>query len=310
MKLLLLACAGLLATAADLDRDGLDDAFEQQILERFRPTLLLSAGECAGRPAEFVAGSAAPRARVRNGALYGRVFPIGEGTLEVQYFHLWDTDCGRGGHPLDVEHVSGYLRAASNAAPAEEWTALYWYAAAHQDTMCDASMGGKAASIGAVMHGPFVWVSRGKHASYFSPASCGWGCGGDVCKDAKAMPPGPLVNLGERGAPLNGAVWVESPQWNFASKFKSDFPPEALAQFEQLEGDKLISMNASLAPVKAVILGGDSTLDGLAIGQEHTGNALSTARKHTGGSLKKATRAVGGFLGKKKPEPAAETKKQ
>ena len=51
--LLLLAVASL--HAADLNRDGLDDALEQRLSAAVLPVFLVSGGECDVAPAEFVA---------------------------------------------------------------------------------------------------------------------------------------------------------------------------------------------------------------------------------------------------------------
>ena len=48
------------ASAQDRDRDGLDDAFEQALLERFVPAFYVSAGECDGLPASFAPGTTDP----------------------------------------------------------------------------------------------------------------------------------------------------------------------------------------------------------------------------------------------------------
>ena len=46
--------------AHDLDSDGLDDALEQQLLEKFRPVFMLSGTECDVAPAEFFPAKTAP----------------------------------------------------------------------------------------------------------------------------------------------------------------------------------------------------------------------------------------------------------
>ena len=71
-------------------------------------------------------------------------------------------------------------------APPEEWEAAYWYAAAHEGTVCDASSGAAAAAVRATTAGPYVYVSRGKHASYLNRGHCKWGCGSDRCDPGPA----------------------------------------------------------------------------------------------------------------------------
>ena len=44
------------AAAQDLDRDGLPDRLEQQLLDKFTPTLLLTRGECDGIGREVLHG--------------------------------------------------------------------------------------------------------------------------------------------------------------------------------------------------------------------------------------------------------------
>jgi hypothetical protein len=302
-------CAGIAtAQSADSDHDGLSDAFEQQLLLRFAPAFLVSVGECDSLPAEFQPGAAEPRALAKNGTIYVHVFPVrpqgipsapaGAAFIEIHYHHLWSTDCGRMGHPLDAEHVSVLVRAdAPGRAPAE-WKAVYWYAAAHEDTACDAGNGAKAESLRATDQGPLVWISLGKHASYLSPETCKRGCGGDQCGKMTRMVPAGFVNLGERGAPMNGAVWVESPSWSMAGKLAPDFTEHVIAQLEQSNAKGVISVSTSPAAVKAVILAGDSTADGLATGNKHTEAALNTAEGHTDRAVSKSYEKVDGSLRK------------
>jgi hypothetical protein len=153
---------GGLANATDRDSDDVSDELEQALIERFRPQFWLDVNECAGLPAEFQAGSAEPRVLAHNGAIYARVSPstaLGSesAALTVSYYHLWDQDCGPlSPHPLDAEHVSALLVAPSRASHADEWIALYWYAAAHEDTICDTSNAARAEAVGAVTNGPSV----------------------------------------------------------------------------------------------------------------------------------------------------------
>ena len=86
---------------------------------------------------------------------------------------LWGRDCGRPSHAWDVERVSVLLRAESVDAPAEAWRAVYWYAAAHEGTICDASSGAHAATLRAATGGPYVYVSRGTEYSAWRSAASG-----------------------------------------------------------------------------------------------------------------------------------------
>ncbi|MBE0657246.1 MAG: hypothetical protein IH602_06120 [Bryobacteraceae bacterium] len=321
--LMLAFCAAFAAWAGDEDRDGLDDAFEQALLERFRPTFMLSATECDVMPSEFLAGTKDPVKPVRNGTIYGQVFPLGVGRtrIEIHYYHLWARDCGFGQHPFDVEHVAVLLEAEPEMTG--EYKAKYWYSAAHEGTVCDAAHGARAADLAAETSGATVWVSHGKHASFLSNGTCNrLGCGGDRCQAVTAMPPGKLINVGEPGAPMNGAVWTSSRKWGLRAKMVSEFTPEVIARIESAEPREVIALHPALVPAKAFILGGNHTLTSIGTGGKHTGSALQTADKHTsnalgvsarktGGALKTAFRSTGRFLGigrKKDPAQIAEKK--
>ena len=145
----------LLVNPNDLDRDTIPDDVEQQLLEKFIPTFMVSQDDCDGLPAEFKKDSSDPRVVAKNGVVYGQVFKR-ELLTELHYYHLWSRDCGSlSSHDRDPEHVSVLL--------SPEGKALYWYAAAHEDTICDASSAGRAADLDAEDHGARVWVSSGNH---------------------------------------------------------------------------------------------------------------------------------------------------
>ena len=287
----LLAAALLLlwvptASAQDLDRDRLDDSFEQALLERFAPAFYLSAGECDGLPASFVPGTRDPVVAARNGTIHGRVFPASDGAIELQYFHLWARDCGRGGHDLDAEHVSALVE----LQPDGTWAARLWYAAAHEDTICDQSSGARASALGAGSGGPPVYIPRGKHASYLSPGHCARGCGGDTCPLGPPLRVVALVNIGEPGAPLNGATWTLSTRWPLGLKLQSDFAPAVRARLDRAGSESAIALSSHLRAPQAPVLAGDTALDGLV----HAGHASAVALK----SSKQAVAAVvTGLLG-------------
>lgn len=331
----ILGCAGfavLLAPAmppadaeADADHDHLPDALEQDLLARFRPVLLISAGDCDGAPSQFEPGRLEPKSIARNGAIYGQAFPAEvpgrEGAfVELHYYHLWARDCGPAGHPLDIELVSALVHAPAWAAGAEAWRALYWYAAAHEDTLCDSSNAALATSAGAVTRGPRVWVSHGKHASFLALELCRQrGCGGDSCRGSRAAPAGPLINVGEAAAPLNGSLWLHSKAWNFAPKLQTDFSPEVLRRLDGLEGGPR-PLNSSQRSVKAVILAGHEAAGGVAAAGSHAGEGLSVADQHTSSALDRASgdaaggvqaavRAVGRALRKTKSALTARDEK-
>jgi hypothetical protein len=305
--------AGLLAGAAllqagkgDLDRDGLPEKLEQALLERFTPELILSGEECDGLPAELAAGARDPRVVARNGVLYGQAFRKGSRLVELHYYHLWGRDCGRAGHALDAEHVSALVEADRPGAPAKKWRARYWYAAGHEGTVCNRSNGAKAAALGAVDRGPRVWVSVGKHASYLDASYCSWGCGADRCAvDGPRWRAARVVNIGERGAPLNGADWAESKRWNLAQKLRSDFWPEFLSAMDKSTG--VILLWPELRPAQPVLMAGSEVGAALAessrrtgaalrLADSETGEALAASMQKTGLALKRSARSVARFL--------------
>lgn len=284
---IIILAAATPAAAQDLDHDGLPDQFEQALLDRFTPTLLLARGECDGAPASFVPMRTDPLVLKKDGTLYGQAFPIavsdGRTRVELHFFHLWSRDCGRLGHALDAEHVSAVVSASRADAPASLWTADAWYAAAHEGSACDASSGTQARVIGAEANGPRVFVSKGKHASYFDRGQCKWGCGGDECGDDRVIVAPSVINIGERHAPLNGALWVHSSRWPLADKLSSDFDPLLRARLD--EADHVLPLMQHLRGPQAPVLAGDTALDG-----------VGTAATHTRGALASATRAVSRFL--------------
>lgn len=310
--------------AIDDDRDGIPDALEDQLIERFKPRFKLSASDCDVMPAEFQPGVMEPIAIARNGTIYAQVFPVtipqrDDSWVEIHYYHLWANDCGRIGHKYDVEHVSALVHVGELSDPVDKWKAKYWYAAAHEDTVCDSGNGAKASSLDAEEKGSTVWISSGKHASFLAERLCRWGCGGDRCENITWLSVPKIVNVGERGAPLNGSLWIDSPLWPMQPKLSSDFTPAMLAQLDNPKSTTARSANNALPPLKAVILGGGKTVESLALSNRKTGEALSLAGNETdnalvtatdktekavgaaatstGRSIRKSVKAVGDFLG-------------
>jgi hypothetical protein len=298
----------------DLDHDGLEDSFEQEILVRFLPEFRVSKTECAGLPAKFLPDSKEPQAVALNGTIYGQVFPVApNGTsgdfLEVHYYHLWNRDCGRFGHDLDTEHVSVLVHSDSPKGPTGRWKALYWYAAAHEGTLCDASSGARSNAIPGQDPPVTIWISSGKHASFLSEDLCRRvGCGGDRCEAMTPFVPAKIINLGEPGAPLNGAVWIGSRSWPLAEKMKRDFRGSTLLKLELLEGEEKAFVGGPPPPLKAVLLGGNKTIGALEKGQSETGGALSVTSNQAGqgvtrglgeagGSVERSLNKVGKWLG-------------
>lgn len=292
MKILLLALAlAAPPPAADLDRDSLDDATEQTLLEEFLPRFYLSKGECDLAPAEFDSRSAEPRLLARNGVIYGQAFPVasadGSRRVELHYHHLWSRDCGRGGHPLDAEHVSALVSESSG-----RWRADYWLAAAHEGTVCDRGMA-RPAGVEARAE---VWISARKHASFLSAAECNrGGCGGDSCLDPRKLTVPRVVNLGQPGALMPGMRWAASPQWQLLTKMGPDFSPPLLARLDAADG--LVPTAASVRGVHTTLAVGNKPVTALDTAAAKTGSALDASASGTGNFLKRAARGVGRFLG-------------
>jgi hypothetical protein len=280
----------------DGDQDGVSDALEQLLLTQFVPRFEVARGDCAGRPARFAPGSATPRPLAGDGAIYGQVFPVAQppGALEIHYYDLWAADCGAEGHALDAEHVAVLVAPAA----AGGWRALAWYAAAHEDTVCDVSQIASAAALHAAAAGARVWISAGKHAAFLAPERCPHGCGDDVCTDSVPLSPPAIINLGEPGHPLHGAVWAASAEWPLAAKMAtSDFPPAALAA---LPAAGIALFHPGRHPMQGAVAisshTADDTAGALATGQGATGNALGAGTAHALRALQHSAAAVAHFL--------------
>lgn len=327
LRSLLLACA-LLATclpsyaqAIDSDHDGLSDALETALLQQFAPTLMVSTNDCSALPAQFTPGMTVPSPEADNGTLYGQATPRrvrGQNAIELHFYHLWRRDCGRLGHSLDTEHVAALLlpEGKEHNDPTT-WKAKFWYAAAHEDTVCDASQVTRASTLHAEHDGALIWVSDGKHASFLNAELCNHGCGGDVCRNSYAAPRLPVVNLGEPGAPMSGAVWMTSNQWPLMDKVsRSDFTDARLQRLSRLPATDVAWANPEKRPAQGAILGGNAAIDGaftgarstdtaIAIAGNHTSNALDTATHATGHALSRSLHAVGKALGASSPTSTA-----
>ncbi|HZO57286.1 MAG TPA: hypothetical protein VFB63_31540 [Bryobacteraceae bacterium] len=292
---LALAIASM-AFAADADRDGLDDAVEQSLLEQFLPRFHLSKGECGASAAEFIAGADVPTVKARNGTIYGQAFPVahagGRQWVELHFHHLWARDCGRGGHELDTERVSALLRQTGGS-----WSAEYWYAAAHEGTVCDVSMARKAGSTIDAAPRAEVWVSAGKHASFLSKDACNHGgCGSDRCNDTREMTVNRVVNLGEPGAPMVGMEWAASGAWSLKEKMISDFDEALVFRLDNADG--LIRATESVRGTQTTLAVGYKPVGALDMAARQTDAALDGSATGTSNFLKRAARGVGGFLGR------------
>ena len=292
----------VVASVMDSDRDGVSDKMEAALLDRFLPRFQVSSADCGVRPAEFVAGEARARTAKRNGTVYGQVTPrgrlaSGDALMELHYFDLWDVDCGQHGHPLDAEHVGVLLRAPRADALAGEWRAMYWFASAHAATMCDTSQMATGRAVGAEDRGAQVWVSPGKHAAYLKEAICNGGCGADRCERMTPLKVKAVVNLGEPGALMNGAVWVGDPRWAMVAKMGTDFSLAVMDRMAEGNFGEPVEMNGARPSVKGTIYVANQTYGGIVTGAEHTGAALGTTDAETGAALGTASDRTGGALG-------------
>jgi hypothetical protein len=284
----------------DSDHDGLSDVREQALLERFVPKFQVSRTDCAMKPARFEEGVAKPTVMERDGTIYGQVTPResargGDAVVEVHFYDLWSVDCGRMGHPLDAEHVSVLLRAGTMDSPVEDWRAVYWFAAAHEATVCDASEVAAAKALDAERQGATVWLSAGKHGAFLNEMMCTQGCGGDQCVEMFPLVVARVINLGEPGAAMHGAIWAGSPAWPLTAKMQSDFSATEIARLEHVEGAP-VEMNGAHGSVKGTIYVANSVANGVGTSGTNAGAALNTADEKTEGALAKSAKAVGSAL--------------
>jgi hypothetical protein len=281
----------------DSDRDGLDDATEEALLQQFVPQFMVGRGDCSVLPAQFVPFQPRPVVQADNGTIYGQVFQHEghTGQAEIHYYSLWRLDCGEMGHALDAEHVSALVSRDDSGT----WKALYWYAAAHENTVCDASQISRATNLNAETHGPRIWISLGKHASFLSEEACTHGCGGDRCNDAEPMSIMHLINLGEISAPMNGATWTGSQAWPLANKLRqSDFTQSRTARVEILPASEIAWANPEKRHMQAAISGGNSGIGGAATGLRATNSALAISDSETDHALDSASNSTGSAVAK------------
>ncbi|ADW67573.1 hypothetical protein [Granulicella tundricola] len=296
--------AHVVSAEPDTDKDGLSDELEQRLLTQFAPSFMVGKDDCSNVPAEFVPEMKVPTVKTEDGTIYGQAFPVKSSSkdapeVEIHFYHLWRIDCGRHGHPLDTEHVSALVRASGPDVLTAKWTAVYWYAAAHEQTVCDVSQIARASTLHAEEHGANVWISPGKHASYLNETLCQRGCGADKCEQMTALPAARIVNLGEPGRPMNGSVFVASNQWPLLGKMEAtNFPAEPLGRLEKLPETDIAWYSAGRHPAQQIISISGRTELKLANSADNTGSAISTAGDATGGALSTAQDSTGNALGK------------
>ena len=293
-----------LSTPADTDADGLSDALEQQLLDQFAPRFMVARNDCSGVPAEFVRNLSVPTVQVEDGTIYGQAFPAKAEagrtpSIELHYYHLWRKDCGEHGHPLDTEHVAVLVQASQSDLTQATWKAIYWYAAAHEQTVCDVSQIARASTLRAEDKGAEVWISPGKHASYFDARLCNRGCGADRCEGMVPLHTGSVINLGEPGHLMNASLFASSSAWPLASKMEhSNFPAEPIGRLERLPATEIAWFRSGRHPAQGVVAISSSTEGAIAEGAEETESALSTASDSTSDAISVAGNSTGSALGK------------
>lgn len=288
----------------DSDGDGLSDALEQALLVQFAPNFMVGEHDCSEIPSEFLPDALTPKVMAENGTIYGQVFPAKGSTkeapiVEIHYYHLWRVDCGSHGHALDTEHVATLVRASGSDPATARWTAMYWYAAAHENTVCDVSQIARALTLDAVKHGPEVWISPGKHASYLDQAMCERGCGADRCEEMVPLHVNRIINLGEPNRPMNGSLFISSDRWPLAGKMAtSNFPAETLARVDRLKPAEIAWFRAGRHPAQGAIAVSSTTEGALAKSAGDTTDALAKSSADTTGAVSGAKDSTGNALGK------------
>ncbi len=299
----------------DSDGDGLSDVLEQGLLEQFRPSFRTGRADCSTSPAQFVPKVQDPMVKAEDGTIYGQVFPakkkeagVGAKVVEIHFYHLWRRDCGAHGHPLDAEHVAVLVRGEASG-DGMTWKALYWYAAAHEDTVCDVSQITRASTLKAEDRGARVWISPGKHASYLNERLCRRGCGADRCEAMIDLPVARVINLGEAARPMDGALFVTSAQWPLSVKMdQTNFPAEPIGRLERLPDTEIAWFHPGRHPAQGIIAISSSTEGALAAGAANTtgsigaagastSDAISVARDSTGNALSKSYHKTARALG-------------
>ena len=286
----------------DSDGDGLSDALEQALLVQFAPAFQVSRQDCSNVPAEFRRKSITPEVKAENGTIYGQAFPAADSTatvpmVELHFYHLWRTDCGSHGHALDTEHVSVLVKGSAGDLSAAKWTAVYWYAAAHENTVCDVSQIARASTLDAEHHGATVWISPGKHASYLKETLCRRGCGADRCEGMRPLAVTSVINLGEPNRPMNESAFIASSAWPLLGKMqRTNFAAEPLARLNSLPETDIAWVHAGRHPAQQVIAVSGATEASLAGSGAATGSALATSDRSTSSAVSVAGGSTGSAL--------------
>jgi hypothetical protein len=215
--------------------------------------------------------------------------------------------------------VAVLVSASDRNLDSAKWKAVYWYAAAHENTVCEVSQITHASTLHAEENGARIWISPGKHASYLNETHCKAGCGADKCVDMVALRPGRIINLGEPGHPMNGSVFIASSEWPLLDKMShTNFPPEPIARLNKMPDTDIAWFNAGKHPAQGVISvsssteqviaggasrttlslskAGTSTDVAISVAQDDTGNALQKSYRHTKHALGTTARHIGKAL--------------
>lgn len=285
----------------DSDHDGLPDALEQSLLVQFAPSFLIGQDDCSDIPAQFLP-ELTPSVKAEDGTIYGQVsphaVPAGEAPMaEIHFYHLWKRDCGHHGHPLDTEHVAVLVRASTTDLRTATWHALYWYAAAHENTVCDVSQIARASTLKAEDHGAKVWISPGKHASYLNETLCRAGCGADRCEQMTSLHTSALINLGEPGHPMHGSLFIASNRWPLADKMSAtNFPAAPISRLNALPVTDIAWFSPGRHPTQGIISRSSATQHTLAEGSSNTTSALATSGHNTSTAISLAQDSTGNAL--------------
>ncbi|MFL5318689.1 MAG: hypothetical protein ACJ790_03465 [Myxococcaceae bacterium] len=202
--------AGSSDAGLDVDRDGLEDSYENRLARDYLPFFSMDPQD--GCPLSGILFRARPHPKDPN-----LVFVI--------YDRLYQRDCGLSGHVGDDEVFSVTID-PRKPFPAG-LTAMK--AISHQGTACERvstcdRCGGSACTFNSAQL-PVVFASKDKHGSYVDTSTCQFSCF-DSCTLAANSSVPPMQNAGEPGAPMtnnlstNGFVtaangWTESSLFDF-----------------------------------------------------------------------------------------------
>jgi hypothetical protein len=183
------ACMQGFCVFADRDRNGVDDALEQEVASRNRPSISLSSDEQCGTPRAVVY-------RVSR-------HPANPRRLAISYVVLYDRDCGQvNGHLGDDEAFAITVDLDGKPGPGATVGVL---TDAHRNTVCEsvstcetACGTGACAAPGAPVT---IYSSKDKHANYFALDECAWTCF-DQCDRNPDVPPR-MLDVGSADAPLS-----------------------------------------------------------------------------------------------------------